>query len=72
MPELPDITAYIDALELRILGHTLEDVRVASPFLLALYSIRRSKPRLGREVVFHRLGKRIAIGSMAICGSCCI
>jgi formamidopyrimidine-DNA glycosylase len=34
MPELPDITVYIEALEARILGQTLERVRLASPFLL--------------------------------------
>ena len=34
MPELPDIAAYITALEPRILGHRLERVRIASPFLL--------------------------------------
>jgi formamidopyrimidine-DNA glycosylase len=34
MPELPDITAYIKALEKRIVGQTLERVRLGSPFLL--------------------------------------
>ena len=34
MPELPDITAYLGALEQRILGQRLERVRLASPFLL--------------------------------------
>ena len=34
MPELPDITIYIEALEKRILGQTLERVRVVSPCLL--------------------------------------
>jgi formamidopyrimidine-DNA glycosylase len=32
MPELPDITVYIEALETRILGQTLEGVRIVSPF----------------------------------------
>ena len=62
MPELPDIVAYIDALEARVLGKTLEHVRVASPFLL-----RTIKPTLsdveGRRVRgVRRVGKRIAIG----------
>src|SRR5215469_8634684 len=62
MPELPDITIYIDALENRILGRKLERVRLVSPFLL-----RTVTPPLesafGREVVeLRRLGKRIAIG----------
>ena len=34
MPELPDITVYIEALAKRTLGQTLERVRVVSPFLL--------------------------------------
>lgn len=62
MPELPDICAYISALESRILGQTLEHVRVASPFLL-----RTVDPPLaeveGRVVEqLRRVGKRIAIG----------
>ena len=62
MPELPDIVVYIEALEPRIIGQTVEHVRVASPFLL-----RTATPRLdaieGRPVrELRRLGKRIAIG----------
>jgi formamidopyrimidine-DNA glycosylase len=62
MPELPDITIYIEALEKRILGQTLEAVRVVSPFLL-----RTAKPPLakasGKKVLqVRRLGKRICIG----------
>lgn len=62
MPELPDIAVYIEALEKRILGQTLEGVRVASPFLL-----RTATPPLssvsGKKVLrLRRLGKRICIG----------
>ena len=62
MPELPDITVYLEALEKRILGQTLEKVRLNSPFLL-----RSVKPPLraaeGRSVrALLRIGKRIAIG----------
>ncbi|WP_423925648.1 DNA-formamidopyrimidine glycosylase family protein [Candidatus Palauibacter sp.] len=62
MPELPDITVYLEALEARVLGHTLDRVRLASPFLL-----RSVEPPLaeahGREVVeLRRVGKRIAMG----------
>ncbi|MDR3773718.1 MAG: DNA-formamidopyrimidine glycosylase family protein [Terracidiphilus sp.] len=62
MPELPDIAAYITALEARILGQPLERVRLASVFLL-----RTVDPPLasveGRTVVaLRRVGKRIAIG----------
>jgi len=34
MPELPDITVYIEAMERRIVGQTLTNIRLASPFLL--------------------------------------
>jgi len=62
VPELPDITVYIEALEQRIQGTTLERVRIASPFLL-----RTALPPLssveGRAVTdLRRLGKRICIG----------
>src|SRR5207253_10427319 len=62
MPELPDITIYIEALEKRILGQTLERVRVVSPFLL-----RTATPPLGgatgRKVLRLRIvGHRICIG----------
>jgi formamidopyrimidine-DNA glycosylase len=62
MPELPDISAYITALEARILHQPLEQVRVASVFLL-----RTVDPPLasveGRTVQeIRRIGKRIAIG----------
>jgi formamidopyrimidine-DNA glycosylase len=62
MPELPDIAAYIEALEERILGQTLERARVSGPFLL-----RTADPPLreaeGKTVrALRRVGKRIAIG----------
>jgi formamidopyrimidine-DNA glycosylase len=62
MPELPDVTAYIGALEPRIVGQPLERVRLASVFLL-----RTADPPLaeveGRRVrELRRIGKRIAIG----------
>ena len=62
MPELPDIVAYIEALEPRVMDQTLERVRIASPFLL-----RSSDPPLssveGRVVrKLRRVGKRIALG----------
>ena len=61
MPELPDVTVYLEALERRILGARLERVRLLSPFLL-----RSVDPPLsavaGKTVVgLRRLGKRIVI-----------
>src|ERR1700687_5151349 len=62
MPDLPDIAAYISALEPRIVGQPIERVRLASAFLL-----RTAEPPLtdveGRVVrELRRIGKRIAIG----------
>jgi formamidopyrimidine-DNA glycosylase len=62
MPELPDVTVYIEALEKRITGRALEAVRIASPSLLktARPPIRSTE---GRQVVrLRRIGKRIAVG----------
>jgi len=62
MPELPDIAAYISALEARILGQPIERVRLVSPFLLrtAEPPITCVEGRVVREL--RRIGKRIAIG----------
>jgi len=62
MPELPDIAAYISALESRIVGQPLQRIRLASPFLL-----RTVQPPLasadGRTVKeLRRIGKRTAFG----------
>ena len=62
MPELPDIVVYIEALEQRILGQTLEHVRLASPFLVRTADppLRNAEGKKVREL--RRLGKRIAFG----------
>ena len=62
MPELPDITVYLDALAPRILHHRLERLSIRGPFLL-----RSADPPIaaaeGRRVIaLRRAGKRIAIG----------
>src|SRR6266478_5155896 len=62
MPELPDIVVYLEALEQRVLGHVLERVRIAGPFLL-----RTAVPPIdsvqGHKVTeLRRIGKRIAVG----------
>jgi formamidopyrimidine-DNA glycosylase len=62
MPELPDITVYIEALERRLLGARLESTRITHPFLLRTFDPPISA-LYGRKVVaFRRVGKRIAIG----------
>jgi formamidopyrimidine-DNA glycosylase len=62
VPELPDIAAYITALEPRIVGQRIEHVRLASPFLLRTVQppVTDVEGRLVREL--RRIGKRIAIG----------
>jgi formamidopyrimidine-DNA glycosylase len=62
VPELPDITVYMEALQARISGSTLEGVRIHNPFLL-----RTTDPPVaeaeGRKVTaLRRVGKRIGIG----------
>ena len=62
MPELPDIVVYIEALERRIIGHTLEQIQAPGPSLL-----RTANPPLQavfghRVTALRRMGKRIAIG----------
>ena len=62
MPELPDITAYLAALEPRIVSQRLEHVRIASAFLLRTVQppVASVEGRVVREL--RRIGKRIAIG----------
>ncbi len=61
VPELPDIELYLHALRPRLVGHSIEAIRVGSPFL-----VRTTTPDIqtlvGRPVVaFHRLGKRVVV-----------
>lgn len=62
MPELPDITAYLDALTPRVLGRVLEKIKIAHVFLL-----RTAVPPIGslhgrRVTALRRIGKRIVFG----------
>jgi len=62
MPELPDVTIYIEALEKRILGRRLERVRIVSPFLLRSVDPPVASA-IGRKAIeLRRVGKRICIG----------
>jgi formamidopyrimidine-DNA glycosylase len=62
MPELPDISAYLTALQPRIVGQPLDQIRIVSPFLLRTVqpSIEDAEGRTVRHL--RRIGKRIAIG----------
>lgn len=61
MPELPDITVYLGALEPRIVGQTLERTRILSPFLLRTFEPPIESLHGKRVTSLRRLGKRIAI-----------
>ncbi|GMV20607.1 MAG: formamidopyrimidine-DNA glycosylase [Acidimicrobiia bacterium] len=58
MPELPDLTVYLDALRKRILGRRLEGVRLQSAFVVR--TVTQPVSLVGREVTdLHLIGKRI-------------
>lgn len=62
MPELPDITIYLEALEARLRGARIERVRVVGPFLLRTVTppLQAAEGKTVKEL--RRIGKRIAIG----------
>ncbi len=62
MPELPDVTVYVEALEQRIVDQYVEHINIGSPFLLrtALPPIQTAQGK--RVATIRRIGKRIAIG----------
>jgi formamidopyrimidine-DNA glycosylase len=62
VPELPDIVIYIEALEKRIVGQTLEGIRMVSPFLLRTVDPPLASAQGKRVRELRRVGKRIAIG----------
>jgi len=60
MPELPDITVYVEALERRVLGAPLDGIRLASPFLLRTVDPPAAALTGKRVTELRRIGKRIA------------
>jgi formamidopyrimidine-DNA glycosylase len=61
MPELPDVAVYVEALERRVVGHRLEEIRLNSPFVLRTVVPLVAEAQ-GRNVTgVRRLGKRIVI-----------
>ncbi|MEE8141761.1 MAG: DNA-formamidopyrimidine glycosylase family protein, partial [Planctomycetota bacterium] len=59
MPELPDIVVYLEALESRVLGETLEQIRIKSPFLLRSFDPPLSEAHGQCVTRLHRQGKRL-------------
>ena len=62
MPELPDITVYVEALERRIVGQPLTEIKLGTPFLLRTVDPPLSAVVDKRVVSVTRLGKRVVIG----------
>jgi formamidopyrimidine-DNA glycosylase len=61
MPELPDITVYIEALASRVVGQPLERTRIAKPFLLRSVDPPMSTAEGKRVIGLRRMGKRIVL-----------
>jgi formamidopyrimidine-DNA glycosylase len=61
MPELPDVTVYVEALERRIVGRRLGEIRLNSPFVLRTVAPPLAEARGRRVIGVRRLGKRIVI-----------
>src|SRR6476469_10812941 len=61
MPELPDITVYIEALASRVVGQPLERTRIAKPFLLRSVDPPMSAAEGKRVTGLRRMGKRIVL-----------
>src|ERR1700694_6065983 len=61
MPELPDITVYIEALASRIIGQPLQRTRIAKPFLLRSVDPPMSAAEGKRVTGLRRMGKRIVV-----------
>jgi len=77
VPELPDVDLYVHALRPRIVGRSLERVRLASPFLLRTVDppvadvegrTVRDVSRLGKRVVWHLEGERFVVVHLMIAG----
>jgi len=59
LPELPDIELYLHALRSRIVGHTLEKIRIASPFLVRSFDPPTDQAFDKKVIALRRLGKRL-------------
>lgn len=62
MPELPDLTVYLEALERRVGGRRLDRIELRSPFVLRTVEPRPEEAESRRVVAVRRVGKRLALG----------
>lgn len=77
MPELPDLTVYVEQLQRRLVGQTLEDIRLASPFVLRTVTPTREAMldrrvlgirRLAKQLVFELEGEHFIVLHLMISG----
>ena len=77
MPELPDLTVYIDHLDRRVTGETLQDIRLASPFVLRTVSpsidevrghVVTGLRRIAKQIVFELDGGCFVVIHLMIAG----
>ena len=61
MPELPDVSIYLEAIDARVRGAALSQVRLASPFVLRTFDPPISSAQGRRVLALRRLGKRLAL-----------
>lgn len=61
VPELPDVTVYIDALQRFVVGRTLEKVRVINPFILRSVEPPVSAVEMREIISASRVGKRVVL-----------
>lgn len=61
MPELPDVTVYVERLQALIAGHTLERIRLVSPWVLRTFDPPVAAVENKRVEDVHRLGKRVVL-----------
>src|ERR1043165_1848196 len=61
MPELPDVTVYLEALSARVRGHKLLGVRLASPFGLRTFDPPLSAAAGKKVLALRRVGKRLVL-----------
>ena len=59
MPELPDVTVYIEALSERVLDQPMQKIRIGSPFIVCSVDPPMSAAEGQKVVGIRRLGKRI-------------
>jgi formamidopyrimidine-DNA glycosylase len=62
VPELPDVAIYLEALQARVLDHTLEKIRLGNPFVLRTVEPAPADLAGKKVTSLRRLGKRIVFG----------